>query len=104
MHSLINMDNESMYDDFANISTGENTVSKDGLLKILQTYSGTISVFDLMEVTNELIEDTKYVQGEYREKANAIYIKYFLGRIKNIRDDNTQYNANIDKNKRRTLQ
>lgn len=91
------MDSKSMYEDFTNISSGENSISKDALLEILQKYSGTISVFDLMEVTSELIEDTQYVQEEYRKKSHAIYVKYFLGRIKSIRDDNTQYGENIDK-------
>jgi uncharacterized protein (UPF0305 family) len=91
------MDNGSMYDDFTNISSGENTISKARLLEILKEHSATISVFDLMEVTSELIEDTKYVQEEYREKTHSVYVKYFLGRIKNIRDDNTHYNGNIDK-------
>ncbi|MBE6505525.1 MAG: DUF2115 domain-containing protein [Methanobrevibacter sp.] len=91
------MDNKSIYEDFTNISSGENSISKDALLNVLKRHSGTISVFDLMEVTTELIDDTQYVQKEYREKSHAVYVKYFLGRIKSIRDDNTEYDGNIDK-------
>lgn len=91
------MDNKSIYEDLTNISSGENLISKDVLLNVLKRHSGTISVFDLMEVTTELIDDTQYVQKEYREKSHAVYVKYFLGRIKSIRDDDTQYDGNIDK-------
>ena len=91
------MDNKSIYADFTNISSGENSISKDARLNVLKRHSGTISVFDLMEVTTELIDDTQYVQKEYREKSHAVYVKYFLGRIKSIRDDNTEYDGNIDK-------
>lgn len=91
------MDNKSMYDDFSDISTSEEEISKDGLLEVLKKYSGTISVFDMMDITAELVEDMKYVQSEYREKTKEVYIKYFLGRITDIRSDETQYNATIDK-------
>ena len=91
------MCNESMYDDFKNVVSGEDTASKEALLEILKDHAGTISVFDLMEVTAELIEDTKYVQDKYREETHAVYVKYFLGRIKSIRDDNNQYEGSIDK-------
>lgn len=86
-----------MYDDFSDISTSEEEISKDGLLEVLKKYSGTISVFDMMDITAELVEDMKYVQSEYREKTKEVYIKYFLGRITDIRSDETQYNATIDK-------
>ena len=91
------MDIKSMYDDFGDISTSESEVSKDALLDVLKEYSGTISVFDMMEITAELVEDMKYVQAEYREKTQEVYIKYFLGRIKNIREDNTTYDATFNK-------
>lgn len=86
-----------MYDDFKNIVSGEDTASKQALLEVLKEHSGTISVYDLMSVIAELREDTKYVQDKYREETNAVYVKYFLGRIKNIRDDNNQYDGSIDK-------
>lgn len=91
------MTSESMYDDFGEISTGEDEVSKDALLEILKKHSATISIFDMMEITGELIEDMKYVQAEYREKTHEVYVKYFLGRIKDIRDDQTTYNETFNK-------
>ena len=86
-----------MYDDFKDISTSEKEISKDALLEVLKKYSRTISIFDMMDITGELAEDIKYVQKEYREKTQEIYIKYFLVRINNIRDDQSQYNSAVDK-------
>lgn len=90
------MKNNTIYDDLDEISE-KDTVSKEMLINVLKKYCMTISVFDLMDVTNELMEDTKYVQEEYRKKTNEIYIKYFLGRIKTINDDKTRYSGKIDK-------
>lgn len=39
-----------------------------GLLDVLKKHSETISVFDLMIVTGEMMEDSKYVQESYRKK------------------------------------
>jgi uncharacterized protein (UPF0305 family) len=78
-----------MYDDFSDVATGEKTVSCDSVLDILKKYSTTISVFDLMAVNAEMIEETKYVQDEYKKKSHGVYAKYFLGRIKDISSDDT---------------
>ncbi|AMK15213.1 Uncharacterized protein, UPF0305 family [Methanobrevibacter olleyae] len=86
-----------MYEDFKNVLCKEETASKKSLLKVLKEHAGTISVFDLMSVSAEMTEDTKYVQEEYREKTNEVYVKYFLGRIKDIRDDENNYEGHIDK-------
>lgn len=86
-----------MYDDFSNVVTGENTVSCDEVLDILRKYSSTISVFDLMAVNAEMIEETRFVQDSYKEKSHGVYAKYFLGRIKDISSDNNVYDKDIDK-------
>ena len=86
-----------MYDDFGSVASGENTVSADAVLDILKKYCSTISVFDLMLANAEMIDEAKYVQDAYREKTIGVYAKYFLGRIKDIRGDNTHYDKHIDK-------
>lgn len=88
----------SIYDDFSDISTKENCISKMGLLDILKKYSQTISVFDLMRITGEMIEDSKYVQKSYQKKSHEVYVRYFLMRISDIKSDETQYSGDIDKN------
>ena len=87
----------SMYDDISGIVVGEEEVSCQAVLEVLKQYCATISVFDLMEVNAEMIEESKYVQENYKDKSHGVYAKYFLGRIKEIRDDNTHYSRNIDK-------
>ncbi len=86
-----------MYDEFSKTVISEEKISNDVLLDILKDYAGTISVFDLMEVNAEMIEDSKYVQDSYKKKSHGVYAKYFLGRIKEIRDNNKHYTHRIDK-------
>lgn len=90
-------DSLSMYDDFSNVVSNEESISTDSVLNILKEYSGTISVFDLMAVSAEMIEESKYVQKSYKDKSNGVYAKYFLGRIKDVHSDNNTYDHDIDK-------
>lgn len=87
----------SIYDDFNDISIEENGISKMGLLDILKRYSETISVFDLMQITGEMMEDSKYVQKDYREKSHEVYVKHFLMRINDVKSDDNTYVTPIDK-------
>ncbi len=87
----------AMYNDFSNVAIAEEKVSPHAILKVLKEYSATISVFDLMKVNAEMIEESKYVQENYKDKSHAGYAKYFLGRIREIRNDNTIYDNDIDK-------
>ena len=87
----------SIYDDFNDISIEENGISKMGLLDILKRYSETISVFDLMQITGEMMEDSKYVQKDYREKSHEVYVKHFLMRINDVKSDDNTYVTSIDK-------
>lgn len=86
-----------MYDDFTDVVANEDDVSSDEILEVLKRYAGTISVFDLMKVNAEMIEDSKYVQENYKDKSHRIYAKYFLGRIREIRSDENVYNQTVDK-------
>lgn len=90
------IDNE-MFNKFKEMDMDESGVSKKGLLDILKTYSKSISVYDLMLVSAELIEDTKYVQENYRKQTNEVYIKYFLLRLNDVNADNYDYKGSIDK-------
>lgn len=90
-------DSLKMYDDFSGVVSGEEFVSADAVLDILKKYSKTISVFDLMAVNAEMIEENKYVQDNYKQKSHEVYAKYFLGRIRDISSDDYVYDKNIDK-------
>lgn len=87
----------SIYDDFDDISIDENGISKVGLLNILKNYSETISVFDLMQITGEMMKDGQYIQKGYREKSHEVYVRHFLMRINDIKSDDNEYDGIIDK-------
>ena len=67
------------------------------ILEILKKYSPTISVFDMMDFTSQVIEENKHVQVSYRNDSQKSYIESFLMRIKNISNDNGNYSQNIDR-------
>ena len=85
----------NMYNDFSDVAIAEEKVSPQAILNVLKDYSATISVFDLMKANAEMIEDSKYVQDSY--KSIGVYSKYFLGRIREIRNDNEHYTNDVDK-------
>ena len=87
----------NMYNDFSNVAIAEEKVSPQAILKVLKDYSSTISVFDLMEANAVMIEENKYVQGRLKDETIAVYSKYFLGRIREIRNDNNYYDNDVDK-------
>ena len=90
-------DSVNMYDDFSNVVSNEESISTESVLDILKEYAGTISVFDLMAVNAEMIEESKYVQDSYKHKSHEVYAKYFLGRIKDVHSDDNKYEHDIDK-------
>ncbi|MBR0270709.1 MAG: DUF2115 domain-containing protein [Methanobrevibacter sp.] len=72
------------------------SISKNDLMVILKEYAGIISPYDLMMATARMREDGKYVQSQYREKYLEIYIRYFIMRMKEVRDNNNDMNESID--------
>ena len=65
-------DSLNMYDDFSNVVSSEESISTESVLDILKEYSGTISVFDLMAVNAEMIEESKFVQENYKDKSHLV--------------------------------
>lgn len=86
-----------MYEDFSKVISNENSISCDSVLEILRNYSSTVSVFDLMNVSAEMIKESQYVQKNYKDKSAKVYAKYFLGRLKYISSDKRHYGKDIDK-------
>ena len=63
------------------------------LLKILKNEATNIHIKDIMAACNFLIEEGKYVQPKYREKFHNAYLKGFILRIKEVKEDkNTDQN------------
>ena len=77
--------------------TYEEKISGNSVLEILKNYCSTISVFDMMAVSAEIIEENKYVQASYREDSQKSYVETFILRVKEILADNNDYGKSIDK-------
>ena len=77
--------------------TYEEKISGNSVLEILKKYCSTISVFDMMAVSAEIIEENKYVQASYREDSQKSYVETFILRVKEILADNNDYGKSIDK-------
>lgn len=90
------MESEDILIELAELS--ENTeITKDELMEILKRYARIISVQDLMMATARMRKDGEYVQKNYREKYLSIYIKYFIMRMKEVKEKEDYENTAIDK-------
>lgn len=86
-----------MLDEFSQIALNEGDLSGNSILKILKRYASTVSVFDMMAVSGEIMEENKYVQENYREESQKSYVKAFLCRVNEIVRDANDYPKLIDK-------
>ncbi|MDR0900825.1 MAG: DUF2115 domain-containing protein [Methanobrevibacter sp.] len=80
--------------------TSKEAILKKDMLKILQRIAKEISIHDLMIATAILRDEGKYVQKAYRENYLKVYVKYFIMRIKNVKEEDITaegYNKIIDK-------
>lgn len=73
-----------------------NELPKKQLLKILKNELDDIYIFDIIESYVQLAEDGKYVQSVYQREYLEAYIKGFLLRVKEIRDDKSEYNGIVN--------
>ena len=71
-------------------------ISKNDLMVILKKYAGIISAYDLMIATARMRKDGEYIQSQYREKYLKIYIKHFIMRMKEVRENNDDMESEID--------
>ena len=75
----------------------EEKITGNSVLEILKKYCSTITVFDMMTVSAEIIEENKYVQANYREDSQKSYVETFILRVREILADNNDYTKRIDK-------
>ena len=88
---------DRMFEKFDALIGEEDKISKDDLMVVLKEELSDVSVFDLMIISAEIIENNKYVQESYQEKSKKIYIDFFLNRVKEIRSNDTVYNDYFDR-------
>ena len=72
-------------------------ILKSEIMEILKKYARIISVNDLMLATVRMRKDGEYVHAQYREKYLQIYIKYFIMRMKEIKEKEDYIDRAIDK-------
>lgn len=72
-------------------------IRKHELMEILKKYARIISVQDLMMATARMRKDGEFVQKNYREKYLKVYIKYFIMRMKEVKEKEDYIDTTIDK-------
>ena len=65
----------------------QDSIKKSELMGILKKYAHTISVYDLMGLSERMRKEGEYLDEEYREHFLEIYIKNFILRIKDSFDE-----------------
>jgi uncharacterized protein (UPF0305 family) len=66
-------------------------IEKTDFMKIIQSISRNISVYDLSIATAVLREEGRYIQENYREKYLEVYVRYFIMRLRDINEDGNNY-------------
>ena len=74
-------------------------IKKSEIMNILKKYARTISVNDLMLATTYIRKDMEHVHANYRDKFLEIYIKYFIIRMKEVKEKIDYIDSNINKNR-----
>ena len=95
--SLMDGEYLNMYNELSNLITDDHTPKGSDVLDILKKTSSSISVFDMMEFTSQVIKENQYVQESYRKDSQKSYIESFLFRVKDILNDNRDYDDTIDR-------
>ena len=72
-------------------------IRKSEIMEILKKYARIISVNDLMLATARMRKDGEYVHANYREKYLKVYIKYFIMRMKEVKEKDDYEDLAIDK-------
>lgn len=90
------MDTEDILIELKELSSNT-AIKKHELLEILKKYARIISVQDLMMATARMRKDGEYVQKNYREKYLKVYIKYFIMRMKEVKEKEDYNDTEIDK-------
>lgn len=72
-------------------------IRKSEIMEILKRYARIISVNDLMLATARMRKDGEFIHKSYREKYLKIYIKYFIMRMKEVKEFEDYVDSAIDK-------
>ncbi len=87
-----------MYDELSEIASCADEIAAGSILEILKRYCESISIFDMMDFTSQVIKENRYVQESYRNESQKSYIESFLMRVRDISKDTSDYPDIVDKN------
>lgn len=71
-------------------------ITRAELLEKLKKKAKNIHIKDIMNACNFLMEEGKYVQSSYKEKFHNAYMKGFILRIKEVKDDKCTIQKLVD--------
>ena len=71
-------------------------IAIEELLIVLKKEASDISMTDIMTAHSYLVAEGKYVQGNYREKYLKAYVKGFILRLKEIKDNKNKFKDTVD--------
>jgi len=71
-------------------------ISKNELLDVLKKEASNIHMHDIMMASAFIHEDAKYMHAGYREDFIENFTKAFINRFKDIKEDKTNYDGNIN--------
>ena len=74
-------------------------LTKNNLLEVLKEKARKISIFDLMEANQYILQDVEFVQERYQDDFRQAYVKQFIGHINHIKNDRTDYDSRGKKEK-----
>ncbi|MEN6330281.1 MAG: DUF2115 domain-containing protein [Methanobacteriaceae archaeon] len=71
-------------------------LNKIQLLELIKKEARRVSIQDIMQATFFLTEDAKYMPVGYREYYIELFSKAFFGRIRDLKNDNGDYDGIVD--------
>lgn len=71
-------------------------ISKNELLGVLKEEASRIHIHDLMRTSTYLHQGAKYIPWDFRENFIKIFIKGFINRFKEVKEDKKDYEGYID--------
>jgi len=86
-----------LFDDLEGLLKNSDTITGNSVFQILKNHASTVSVFDMMRFTSQVMEENRYVQEGYREDSQKSYIESFLMRVRDITKDDNDYKKTIGK-------
>ncbi|MGB9980050.1 DUF2115 family protein [Methanobacterium sp.] len=74
----------------------ERKIQKKELFEVIKSEAATISIMDIVIAHAYLVDEGKYVQGNYREEYLKAYSKGFILKVKEIKDNKGKFKGKVN--------